>query len=156
MGPDDLQVIPVTPEHVAELAAHMRPGDAAEVLASGGYSPLDAIEASIRVSQASMAVVMDGQLAAIFGVFDLPGQKDCALAWCLTSTVVDRKKMRFAIASQALLQYLFTRYTHIVNAIDARYEKALRWARWLGADVRPAIPFGLHGEPFHPVVFRRH
>jgi hypothetical protein len=36
------------------------------------------------------------------------------------------------------------------NFIDARYEAAVRWAKWLGFDVGAPVPYGPAGMPFHP------
>ena len=41
-------------------------------------------------------------------------------------------------------------YRVLTNYADARNTTAIRWLRWLGFNILPAIPFGLDGLPFHP------
>jgi hypothetical protein len=42
-----------------------------------------------------------------------------------------------------------------VNLVHARNERAVRWLRWLGATIDPAVSWGLAGEKFMPFSFRR-
>jgi hypothetical protein len=151
---------PVRDTDAAALAGVMRPEDAAEVLASGGWSPLQGICGSLEISSVKFAVDIDGDLAALGGIADGPrwtllGGPSYGVVWLLTGSAVARHPGAFWRASVVVLQRLLELQPVLWNAIDARYVAALRWARRLGAEVQPAIPWGESGLPFHPVVWRR-
>lgn len=146
----------VRPADVAALAANMRPEDAAEVLASSGLAPLPAIIASVKHSEHSWTLLIDGEVAAIFGAHRHPTLTDGAFVWALTSTVVDRHRKTFARISRDVLRILLDHYPYLENAVDGRYLAAIRWIRWLGGYIaKEGAPFGRAGLPFHHFHFRR-
>ena len=142
-----------------ELAQNMRPEDAAECMASGGYNPVDAIMASMQASNFTSAVLFDGQVAALFGVVELAPMTVISnprgVVWALTSTVVDRHRKTFFKVSRQVLDELSSQYSRLVNSVDARYVGALRLLSRLGFEIHPAEPFGVEGRPFHFVSYRR-
>lgn len=42
----------------------------------------------------------------------------------------------------------------LTNYVDARNAVSIRWLRWLGFEIEPAAPFGIHGLPFHRFSMR--
>lgn len=148
----DLNVVlvPATKQHARVLGRTMRAQDRAEVRASGGMTPEQAVRSSINRSvEAWSAFVGDGELVGMFGVSPLPGG---AAPWLLTSDVVDRYPMTFWKASRRIVEYLRVKYPMLVNRIDARYEQALRWARRLGFVIEPPTPWGAENRLFVPVI----
>lgn len=156
----EAQAVKVRPEHVLELARTMRPEDAAEVLAAGHATPFLAIEASLGASTSAWALLLGGELAAIFGIVEEaphglllgPGR---GIPWALTSTAVPKHRKAFLRASRAAAGLFLRRCPELHQFIDARYAAALRWVRRLGFEVLPAEPFGPHALPFHHVILRR-
>lgn len=143
----------------AALAPHVRPADAAEVLAATGRPTLEGVEDSLRTSEAAWALELDGELAALLGV--APGEDSLLagpsfhVAWMITAAAVDRHPAAFGRATRRIFRELLAVYPVLFQAIDARHLVALRWARWLGAEVLAAVPFGPERLPFHPVILRR-
>jgi hypothetical protein len=84
------------------------------------------------------------------------GGNALGIVWLLTTGAVERHKRAFWAASKAVIPTLLERYPSLSAAIDARYDRALRWAARLGGDVRAAKPSGASGLPFHPVIWGRH
>lgn len=153
-------VRPATLADAEALAPKMRAEDAAEALASHSLTSLDAIRLSLDRSDVAYALELDGELAAVFGVEPGPTASvlsgpEFSFVWALTGTAVERHRKSFARASVAMLRTLLVEHPVLINFIDARYTRALAWARWLGAEVQPAITFGAAQLPFHPVIFRR-
>lgn len=142
-----------------QLATTMRPADAAECRASGGYTPLEALHESMRVSDFVHALELGDQVAALWGVAPVGGTlvtgPAVGVLWALTSTAVDRHRKSFAATSSRVILGLQQLYPVLTNMVDARYTDALRWARWLGFEVHPARPFGFEQRLFHPIVLRR-
>ncbi len=92
--------------------------------------------------------MLDGQPAAIFGVVGVEGG---GVVWMLTSTLVDKYPLAFLRLCKPVVEALLVNYGRLFNAVDARYEVALRWASWLGFRVEDAAPFGVAGLPFHRI-----
>lgn len=144
-------MVPAAPEHVDELAPKMRPADTAEVLASGGFTPREALEESVTASAHAFAALFDGEVAALWGVVDGPG---CGIVWALTGPAVERHPKAFLRHSRIAVNVLLRHYPALTNFVDARYEQALRWVRRLGFSVGPPEPFGAAGLPFHRILLR--
>lgn len=133
------------------LADHMRAADRAEVLASGGYSPIDAVDVSLQFSEVVRAAEINGELLCLFGVTVVP-DAPWSVPWLLSTTAVDRYPLAFWRASKAALAQLRERYPFLLQQVDARYTQALSWLRRLGFTIEPAQPFGAQGLLFHRVT----
>lgn len=160
MAPD-VQVLPATRAHAEALAPLMRAEDAAEVLASAGHTPLQALLDALDDSAEAWAVLFDGEVAALFGVCPAPvvstsilGTPLVGVPWALTGRAVDSHPRTFWRLSRPWLAHFARRYPVLVQAVDARYAASLRWLARLGFDVQPAAPHGAAGLPFHPVYYR--
>jgi len=150
----ELRIVQPTSAHLLELAATMRAADRLEVDALG-FSPQAALEASLRVSSWAAAALINGHVAALYGVAEDSGSSFLAptgVAWLLTGEAVDRWPLTFWRASKVVLRGMLERYPRLANCVDARHLSALSYLRRLGFRVLPAVPFGVQGEPFHPVV----
>lgn len=142
----------VRPGDVEALAATMRAEDVAEVLASGGYSPREALEVSLSMSCEAWTWEVGGEVAAVFGIVELPRPSLLGArvggVWALTGTAVHRHRKAFVRASRRILTVLLSRWDVLTNAVDARYTGAVRWLEALGAVVGPPQSMGVAGLPF--------
>jgi hypothetical protein len=152
------EIVPATVSHAHSLAATMRADDASEVAALG-LTPLDALLESLRASEVALTLLFDSEPAVMWGAEPvrrtLLSEPVAASVWCLTGTGVERHRKDFARVSRAGVAALIARYPVLFADVDARYARSLRWVRWLGFTVLPAVPFGVSGEPFHPIVLER-
>ena len=148
-------IIPATKDHARQLAPLMRSADQAEVRASDGMSPAEALEYSLRVSDEAYTGFIDGELACLFGVVRGPFLTGAATPWLLTTSVVQRKPRAFLRASREVIADWMGKYPVLVQQVDARYEQALRWAARVGFQVEPPAPFGVAGEPFCLIHMKR-
>lgn len=154
MGPD-LQILEATREHALELAGRMRAEDAAEVLASGGYSPIEALEAAMAHSTISGTLLIRGEVAAMFGLSAMPDDPSVGVPWLLTGEPVQRSPKAFFKACRPVLDLMLEHFPVLYQQVDSRYGAAKRWLKRLGFEIQPAAPFGVAGLPFHPVFLRR-
>lgn len=153
-----LNIQAATPFHIYQLAKSMRPEDVAECDASMGLDPLNSLIASVSGSDYAKALVIDGEVAVIWGVAPSPaplGGPVLGLAWALTGAIVNRRPKEFLRACRPAIREMLKHYDALTNVVDARYEAALRWAEWLGFDVQPPRPFGPQGLPFRQIFLRR-
>ena len=153
-----MTTVEIMPARLADVWAfeRMRPEDAAEVMASHGLSPVEAIIESWANSKEAWTVRFNGEVAAMYGIVLTPwgtALTPVAVGWLLTTTAVDRHPVTFFKESKRIVKELAERYGVLTNFVDARYGKALNWARRLGFDVQQVITFGRNGEPFNPISY---
>ena len=145
----ELVLVPATLQHVHLIASRMRKEDRAEVMASAGFRPAQAVRVCLRGSELARTVFVGGEVLAMFGV---KAGDEVSIPWPLTTDAVERHPMAFWRASKAVLRELRALYPLMAQAIDARHVRAVSWARRLGFTVGDTIPYGKAGLPFHPVA----
>jgi hypothetical protein len=153
-----MAIVKVYPTLMRDVWAfeNMRPADAAEVMASGGYSPVEAIIDSWAHSKETWTASINGEVAAMFGVAHHPVGTELApvsVGWLLTTPVVDKHPIAFYKECKKRLADMFDRYGVIFNYVDTRHTRALEWAKRLGFIVHEPVKFGKHGEPFRMIVY---
>lgn len=141
-----------TQAHAEALAPNLRPEDTAEVLASGGFTPLEALTASLAASDEAFALLFDGEVVALWGVAPIRagilGPPVAGAVWLLGSPALSKHRRHWLRLCRPAVAGILERWGVLVNAIDARYGAALRWARWLGFTVDDPAPGGVGGEMF--------
>lgn len=147
-------IVPARRAHVGLIAPYIRKDDIAE-LASLTSLPVDGIlEQHVGRSMEAYTAMADGVPFCIFGVAQATFFSEEAVPWLLTSVELEKHKKAFLIGSRLFVKEVLKTYPLLVNHVDARYTKALRWAKWLGFTVFPAAPYGIAGEPFHRIELR--
>jgi hypothetical protein len=146
-----ITIVPATGAHARELAPRMRASDAAEVLASGGYTPYEALNDALLQSDMAYTALFDGQVACMWGV--TPVRRSALVgrigaAWLLTSDLVERYPRAFWRGCKVELERLFESYDLLVNAIDCRHEQAIRWSKRLGFRLEEPQSYGEDGLLF--------
>lgn len=145
----EVHLVIARPDHVPLVAARMREADRAEVRASGGYGPEEALRTSLEQSEFARTVFVGKEAMAMFGIVMVG---EWAVPWLLTTDVVCRYPLTFWNASKVIFRELRDAYPAMVQFIDARHVSALSWARRLGFTVREPEPFGIEGRAFCPIT----
>lgn len=140
----------VREEDYAFLAAHMRPTDVAEMKATQGEDvDLEALlRESVRLSgYVDSGVALDtGELVLMRGVVEYP----CGgIPWMLATPRAEEFTRDFIIEGRRWVGEMLERYGHLVNYVDARNTKSIRWLRKLGFRIHEPEPFGVQQLPFH-------
>ncbi len=143
------EVIPVTAAHVADLLANVRAPDVAEFWAAGHVTPERAVEMSLKFSREAWAGVEGDDLLCIFGVAGASLLSDRGTVWMIGHSRLDTRAGAFLRGCGAQVRAMLRRYEHLSNWVDARNTRAVRWLRWLGFSIHPAVPHGADGLPFH-------
>lgn len=136
-----------------EMAPLMRAEEVAEVYAAFGDSPREALEVSIRISDARTAR-LDGKIVGIFGVMPINLLDGVVSPWLLTTGEVDKHPRPFLRACREVITEYRARYALMENMVDARYAKSLRWAKWLGFEVGAPEPYGFEGRDFCKITMK--
>ena len=147
-----MTVIPTTLAHAR--AIDLRDEDSAELAALDSTA-----ENAVRIGLArglwTETYIIGGEVAAIAGLVPQHLLSNVGCPWLITGQPVERHKRLFLRETAKRLADMRTRFPVLINYIDARYERSLRWARWLGFEIGAAVPYGPHGAPFRPVVLKR-
>lgn len=144
-------IIPATPAHAAALAPLLRPEDAAELDALG-VDAGEIIAASIANSLEAWTWMADDEPGAIFGVSSQQTMGAEGFAWVLTGRAVENHLLTFCRGYRFHVKRFADMFPRLVNYVDARHEKALRWLAALGFVIEPPAPFGPKAAPFCRVV----
>ena len=140
-----------TRQDAAEMAPRMRPEDAAEVLAADGHTPYEALEWALFASgPEAWTFRLNGKIAAMWGAVPVSLLSGMAVPWLLTTDEIDKHPKTFIRCCREALIYLSRRYPTLINRVDVRYEKALRWARRMGFEV--LSPECQHGYTFCTII----
>jgi hypothetical protein len=151
----DVVVRPVEPGDVLQLYRNMRQADIDEVKASGGESVLVAIADSVAVSSLCWAVDIDDSLCCMFGCAPIGGLLSRSAApWMLATDVLDKHPLALMKTCRGYLSHMYSTYPHLLNYVDARNVKSVRWLRRIGFTILPAEPHGPLGMPFHKFEMR--
>lgn len=146
---------PASPEVIPFLAANVRESDRREIQAVVGLSPMQALSASLNDSERAWTGYLNGEPCCMFGVGPAEGDPKIGVVWMIGTDAIDRHPLAFLKGSRVAFREMLTMFPTLINAVDARHAKALRWLRWLGAEIGEAQPYGVEGLPFHFFRVRR-
>lgn len=134
-------------EHCNEISATS--GRTAEQSLLVGYlSSSQCYTASLYIGMRSIPVHM-------FGVTSDNKDPEKATVWALGSREVDRVPRQFCFFANEFISHFLNDYKTIYNWIDARYERGIRFLKFLGAHFEEAQPYGVENRLFHYFEFRR-
>ncbi len=147
---------PATYDDARALALNMRVADAEEVYASSGHHPYQVLANALEKSPSPAAGLINGKLAALFGLFSYSILGDVGIPWLMTSTVVDYYPVLFYRMSRRIMDDMKADYPVLVQMVDARHTQALGWLQRLGFHKEPAQKYGYAQLPFHRMIWRRY
>ena len=166
MAIDNLVREAATQEHCRQLAPYMKAADVRELRASG-LNPLEALEASLDLSEGTSAFVLGGKVVAISGVAALPrvsdpqgesvgtttcGTATCGIVWALTVPLSGWKKAFWKMSQELILEYQ-RRFLLLTNFCDVENTETIRYLKKLGfVFIRREEQFGVGRKPFYQFV----
>jgi hypothetical protein len=139
------EIVARTPtlEDLHTMAATIRPDDLRELQASSCVSVTRCLYRSLSRSPHRLAVDVDGKLAMLGGltVHSLVG--GVASPWLLGTTELDKAHGALTRLGMRYRDIALSLYPELVNYVDVRNRKAIRWIKRLGFTVHPdPIPYG--------------
>ena len=133
-----ITMLPATEDDARELAPLLRAEDQAEVLALG-VEPVPALLNGVVTAREAWTWRDDGRIICMAGVSPLSLIGQTGVPWLLGSPLVVQHRRAFMVETRRMVAHWLTLFPVLRNAVDARYDAAIRWLRWLGFTV---------GEPF--------
>jgi hypothetical protein len=138
------------PGDIAHVAANLRRADQEELDAVFGplTDPLDAIGRSVMLSSHYWTLAAAEPLA-VFGVAPLSLLGGVGAPWLLGTEKIFTAPSALVREGRRYVQRMLAVYPHLLNYVDARNTRSVRWLARLGFEIQPAKPFGAAGLPFH-------
>lgn len=144
-----------TADDVAQLAANLREADRQELLASHGSDLLAAVRHAVDISTHNWAMHVGGELALIGGAAPVSMLGGIGSPWMLGAEHLDKVPGALTRMGVQYRDICLAAYPHLVNYVDARNVRSIRWLRRIGFTVADApIPYGVHGMPFYKFELR--
>lgn len=130
------------------LAENMRPHDKAEIFASSGACPLDALTEGMKQGDTKVACLPNGIPAAIFGVVPTP-VSGVGSIWMLATNQFKNISRQFLRECRGEIADLTEEYRLVFNLVDARNTIHIRWIKWAGFTIiKRHEHFGFEQRPF--------
>lgn len=145
------EVRPATDELLAEVASRPRSADVEELWAAGRLTPLEAVQMGQRFGEAYIGMV-DGEPVCAFGVTPISALSGLGAPWMVGSTALDAHFRGFLRGCGPVVRAMLSQWPRLVNYVDARNLRAVKWLKWLGFIILPPVPYGHDGLPFHPFI----
>jgi hypothetical protein len=147
------EVVPATESHARALGVAMRESDCLEVWAGSRHLPVEAALQSVKASDAAWALLIEDEVAVLFGVAPADMIAGVGVVWALTADAVDKHPRIWHRVAKEVLPYFLTQYPVLINMVHASNTRSLRWLKKMGFKVAPSpIHAGPVGEPFHPIM----
>jgi len=134
---------PTLPGDVWLVLTTLREAEVRE-FAALGFTSEECVRLGLVSGECFTAFIHD-EAAAIFGVVNMG---DHQIPWAVMTTVIDKYPLPFLRAAYRWSQTLTGT---LINYVDVRNEKAMKWFKWLGFTLSDPIPYGNNGELFRQV-----
>ena len=146
-----VEILKATPELCCMVADNMRESDTREMLAAGLKNARASMAISVRLSHEAFVGMADGEPACVFGIGYGSLISQMARPWMIGTPEIESHQFAFLRRNKAFIKAWAQEYGRLENMVDARHTASLRWVRWLGFHIHPAVPFGPYALPFHPI-----
>lgn len=144
-------IVPAERNHLLWLANNMSEEDREECAAMG-LGPLRALEIGLRHSVVAWTGLKmpECRPLCIFGVVPIGGVLSGAGApWFLSTPELRKYAVRFLKDCDEYLNRMLDIFPTLVEYVDARHTRGIKWVRWLGFELSGPEPRGPFGMPHY-------
>jgi hypothetical protein len=129
-------------ELVDDVAKNLRAQDFDEVFDATGKVPFGSIvEDWIMSSRRWIVLNKYNKAVAVLGVRPKTMFSDIGIPWLLGTKGLDKMKKFFVKYSKMIIEEIKKGFKLLLNFVDKRYLKAVRWLRWCGFTIEEAMPY---------------
>lgn len=136
-----ITMLPATEDDARELALVLRAEDRDEVLALG-RDPVEGLLQSVACAREAWTYRDGGRIICMAGVGPLSLIGHAGVPWLLGSDLVLAHRRAFLVETRRTVARWLTIFPLLSNVVDARYDAAIRWLRWLGFTIGEPFPLG--------------
>lgn len=142
-----------TTDDVAWIVPRLRQADVDECEALfGAGSALECVQYGLHPGAYAFTMRRDGEVVAIFGVCRSV-VAGVGTPWMVGTDKLDLCWRALVEDARFFVQVFLEAYPVLLNVVDARNAKSIRWLKRLGFKVNAPEPMGLAGELFHVFEF---
>lgn len=136
-----------TRAHISAVLNDIRQADVDELWAAAMTTPEKEM---IRHIDSATTGLVDGVPVCVFGVTHTNDISGVAIPWLITTNRLEKHARLFLAHCRGVVMGMRSGCRLLVNYVDARNTRAIKWLRWLGftLDAEP-IAFGVQGFPFY-------
>lgn len=146
---NDKIIVLASQELIDKMKGRLRHSDELECGASCGKRGDDAMQESYNLSEACWVGISNGLPVCVFGVVRTSILSNTGVPWLLATPEFEEEGLDIVRASKTYASLMRKHFRLLVNFVDARQEKSIKWLRWLGFTIEPSQPYGVAGLPFH-------
>jgi hypothetical protein len=128
------------------IAENMRLPDIEECLALG-FTPIDALHASVISSLSTRTATLDGYPVAIFGI-SVDEDSRVGSPWMLGTSAFDRHGMKLVKFSRDWVRGMIGLFDTLENYVHAENTRSIRYLKLIGFTVEEPTPYGVYDKPF--------
>lgn len=150
-----LKFVRPTPEHVQLIADNMREADKAEVLASNGYTPAQALQVGLKQPGFTTIAVVDDEPCVMFGLVRQDFLSGEGTPWMLGTEDSLKHRREFMIQTPKVIAEMLMICPTLINHVHAKNTVSVRWLKVLGFTIDEPVPYGAAGELFHKFHLER-
>jgi hypothetical protein len=140
-------------EDTDRLIKLMRADDVRELTATCGHDRIgDPVRWAVGIDPDTLCAEVDGELVGLFGFLPALGY---AIPWLLATPLLDKYPLTLCHQARIHVSAALAKHKRLVNFVDARNTRSIRWLRSLGFEIHPAVAFGALRMPFHKFTMGR-
>ena len=141
-------IVHALPCHIPSIAREIREADRQELWAAACLTPEQALWKSLAASSVAWTGLYDSIPVCMFGVAGGSELSGVGMPWMIGTKLVDRYAVQFLRRNKAKVREMLDLYPQLLNYVDARNTRAIRWLKWLGFKLGNPVPYGPYSMPF--------
>lgn len=123
-----------------------RQSDKDEVFLFSGRTIGEVLSDTPNLEKDADVWVVDGKITAIFGV--TKWEEGNSVIWMLATDEFDKYTQIFRNGCKEVFGKMIEGHDYLYNYVRAKHIRAIKWLKWLGAEILEPQPVGLGGELF--------
>jgi hypothetical protein len=140
---------------VEVVAQNMRASDVRTLAAIfPELTPLEVLNTGVYHAALVWTFVHEREPIAIYGATPLSMLSDSAAPWLLATDMAFKYGRALVRDGRRYTERMLDYFPHLMNYVDSRDTKAVRWLAHIGYTVHPAEPYGPFDVPFHKFEIR--
>jgi len=149
-----IEIVIANRDHLDAVADCLRPADRQEIWAATLATPHEALDISLSFSTLAWTGLIDGVPFVMFGVAAASPWCRHGIPWLLSGPQIEIHRTAALRLCRRYIKEIAEQHPILANFVDARNRTSIRWLKWLGFTVKPAIPYGPFNLLFHPFEMR--
>lgn len=125
----------------------MRQEDRDEIWHLARVLPEEALVGGLMSCEYNRTVLLDGKVVCMFGIGGTKGE--VGVPWMLASDLLLKIRKPFLRECKEFLREMSEGFPSLSNVAWSKNTTHIKWLRWLGFEIKPAIPMGPDGELYH-------